>query len=850
MEANYSARAGLVLKSAKDLAILHNNPQVEELHVMIALLQQKQSSLDQVFQHFNVDKDVLLADLEEALSHLDSKPGLKSLYYSRDYQSLLLRAQEISRKLYNHAISTHHLLLALLQLDKSTSQYFLIRHGLTYDETYKYMENRNEEYQLNEKYPQGITEVLKQFGSDLTQEARDGKLDPVIGREEEMNRLIQILSRRIKNNPIIVGEPGVGKTAIVEGLAQRIVSHDVPESLRNRTVFSLKMADVIAGSKLRGEFEERMQEILDIIAQSQGRIILFIDEIHTVIGTGSSSGGMDTSNIIKPLLARGQIHVIGATTLAEYSRYIQKDGALERRFQKIVVNEPTVDDTISILRGIKTKYEAFHGLRIKDEAIVAAANLSDRYIANRHLPDKAIDVLDEACSMVRTEIDAMPLELDDMQRRLVQLQTEKVLIEEDTTSDSARLEKLKDEIQFLSDKYIQAKELWQKEKGAIDQLRQVQAQIEQLQAKQEEAKRANQFEEVVQYSHVQLPRLEEKARKLLNQTYHFNIIEEVNQDHIAEIVAKTTGIPVSDLNQDEIDRLLELEATLNQQVIGQEEAIRRVTNSIIRAKAGLKFHARPIASYLFIGPTGVGKTYLAKVLTRALYRSSQSLIRLDMSEYMDKNSVNKLIGSPPGYIGYEEGGQLTEKVANQPYSVILFDEIEKADPQVFNLLLQILDEGRLSDNKGRLIDFTNTVIILTSNIGSREKRKQDSREMEEILLDYFNPEFLNRLDGVIQFQGLDREVINKIIDLYLTEIEDLVSDRHLSIVLDDSARQALIQAANYQDYGSREIVRIIRQEIETLISYQILRGAIQNNQTLIIGLDKAGNFVINEGSSN
>lgn len=847
MEASYSARAGVALKAAKDLAILHNNPQVTDLHVTIALLEQKQSTLDQVFQHFHIDKDKLLEELYQALSHLDAKPGLKSLYYSRDYQSLILRAQEISRKLYNHAISTNHLLLALLQMEKTTSYYYLTQQGLNFQKTYPWIEQRNEEYQLNEKYPQGITEVLKQYGSDLTQEARDGKLDPVIGREEEMNRLIQILSRRIKNNPIIVGEPGVGKTAVVEGLAQRIVSHDVPESLQNRTVFSLRMADVIAGSKLRGEFEERMQEILDIIADSHGRIILFIDEIHTVIGTGSSSGGMDTSNIIKPLLARGQIHVIGATTLAEYSRYIQKDGALERRFQKIVVNEPTVEDTISILRGIKTKYESFHGLRIKDEAIVAAANLSDRYISNRHLPDKAIDILDEACSMVRTEIDAMPLELDDMQRRLVQLQTEKVLIEEESSaSDSSRLAKLKDDIENLTGKFSQAKQLWQQEKGAIDQLREVQTQIEQVRAKQEEAKRADHFEEVVQYSHVQLPRLEQKARELLNQTYHFNIIEEVNQDHIAEIVAKTTGIPVSDLNQDEIDRLLSLEERLNQQVIGQQEAVRTVTNSIIRAKAGMKPKTRPIASYLFVGPTGVGKTYLAKVLTQALYQSPKSLIRLDMSEYMDKNSITKLIGSPPGYVGYEEGGQLTEKVANQPYSVVLFDEIEKADPQVFNILLQILDEGRLSDNKGRLVDFTNTVIILTSNIGSRERQTASSRPMEEILLEYFNPEFLNRLDGIIEFEALSEATIQQIIDLYVAEIEDLVANRHLNIDLDDQARQAIISASNYHEYGSREVVRTIRQEIETLISYQILKGQIKDKQNLWISVDGHGNYVIKD----
>ena len=850
MEEKYSARASLVLKAAKDLAILHNNPQVTDIHVSIALLQQNKTPIDKVFEHFSVNKEELLGNLNKSLSRLDSKPGLKSLYYSREYQSLLLHAKEISRLLYNTSIGTTHLLLAIFQIEKTPSHHFLTKTGLDYKEVYAFVSEMNEDYNLRERYPQGITEVLKQYGRDLTQDARDGKIDPVIGMDDEINRLIQVLSRRIKNNPLIVGEPGVGKTAVVEGLAQRIVSHDVPESLRNRTIFSLKISDVIAGSKLRGEFEEKLQEILDIVSQSNRRIIIFIDEIHTVVGTGASSGGMDTSNILKPMLARGEVNVIGATTMAEYSKYIQKDGALERRFQKIIVKEPSVEATISILRGIKSKYEAYHGLKIKDEALVASAMMSDRYIGDRHLPDKAIDVMDEACSMVRTEIDAMPLELDELKRKLLQLQMEKVLIEEENTQDNqVRLVKLKNEIQIISDKFNKEQKLWKEEKRSIDKLRMLRNEIEKIELKYEEAKRDNDFEDIVNYSHVQLPKLKEEAESLLNRKYKYNIIEEVNQSHIAEIISKTTGIPVVDLNQDEIKQLLSLEDRIKEKVIGQDHAVKLIANSILRSKAGMKAINKPIGSYLLVGPTGVGKTYLAKVLTEVLYKNPESLIRLDMSEYMEKNSISKLIGSPPGYVGYDEGGQLTEKVANQPYSVVLFDEIEKADNQVFNILLQILDEGMLTDNKGRNVDFSNTTIFLTSNIGALERRaatEDKEFNMEDILLEYFNPEFLNRLDGVIEFNTLKRDDIDKIISLYLKEIEEILSDRVIKLNLTKEARDYIMDSSDYIEYGSREIMRIIRNEIETLISIAILKDEINQNQNVTIGLDEENNFIIYE----
>lgn len=840
MEDKYSARASIVLKDAKDLAILHNNPQVTDIHVFVALLRQEQTPIDQLFDYFDIDKQPLLRNLETALEKLDNKPGLKSLYYSREYQRLILHAKEISRELYRSNVGTLQLFLALFQLDKTPSQHYLGKADFNYDKTYERVVEMGEENKITDKYPQGITEVLKQYGSDLTQEARQGDLDPVIGMEDEINRLIQILCRRIKNNPLLVGEPGVGKTAVVEGLAQRIVSQDVPEMLRNRIIFSLKMSDVIAGSKLRGEFEEKLQEFLDIVANSNRRIIVFIDEIHTVIGTGASSGGMDTSNILKPMLARGKVNVIGATTSAEYSKYIRKDGALERRFQKIIVREPSVESTISILRGIKAKYEAFHGLKIRDEALVASAKLSDRYIGDRHLPDKAIDIMDETCSKVRTEIDAMPLALDEMKRKILQLQMEKVLLEEDDPkTNQHQIKDLGQEIQTLSEVFDTELKIWHEEKRAMKELQKVRQEIERLEFKTEEAKRENDFEDIVNYSHVQLPKLQKQADQLLNRSYKYNIIEEVNQEHIAEVISKSTGIPISDLSKDDVDKLLGLEEKIQQKVIGQDDNIKMLVNSIIRARSGMKAANKPIASYLFVGPTGVGKTYLAKVLTDSLYQNRDSLIRLDMSEYMDKNSVSKLIGAPPGYVGYDEGGQLTERVMSQPYSVILFDEIEKANKQVFHLLLQILDEGSLTDNKGRKVDFANTVIILTSNIGSQDGIEEISSgvSLEQQLRDYFNPEFLNRLDGVLQFHALDKLAIEKIMDMYLQEVA-LMLDASLEIQLSNEAKASIMAWSNYQEYGSREIFRVIRNHIEPLIAVELLKGQLTGKKVIHIDIDK------------
>lgn len=841
METKYSARAGMVIKEAKDLAILHNNPQIEDLHVHLALLQQNHSPLDQVFEYFAIDKASYQKKIQEAVERLSSNPGLSNLYYSRDYQRLLLQAKEVAKELYHTSISTLHLFLALLRLEGSTSYHFLQKNGFDYQATYDYILELSQTHNLNERYPQGLAEVLKQYGSDLTEAARQGQIDPVVGMDDEINRVIQVLSRRIKNNPVIVGEPGVGKTAVVEGLAHRIVNQDVPESLRHRMIFSLRLSDVIAGSKLRGEFEEKLREILDIVANANHQIILFIDELHTVVGTGGGSGGVDTSNILKPLLARGQINVIGATTHAEYARYIQKDGALERRFQKIIVQEPSVSDTISILRGIKSKYEAYHGLRIKDEALVACAKLSDRYITGRRLPDKAIDVMDEACSMVRTEIDAMPVELDDLKRRILQLQVEKVrLKEEDSTNPEVA--QLQAEIEKLTDQFEADKAIWQSEKRAMKKLQKIQDQIDQLERQTSQAQQEDDFEEIVNYSHVKIPKLRAQAQELLSQPYRYNLIEEVNRQHICEIISKSSGIPVMDLNQDEVAQLLNLDQRLREKVIGQEAAIHQVAGSILRAKVGLKAVNKPIASFLFLGPTGVGKTYLAKVLASELYQGPEALIRLDMSEYMEKNSVTKLIGAPPGYIGYEEGGQLTERILNQPYSIILFDEIEKAHPQIFNLLLQILDEGQITDNKGRRVDFANTLILLTSNVAGESVGQED--HLEDQLLETFRPEFLNRLTGIILFRRLTKSAIRQIIDLHLEETVQLLADRQLSIELSPASVEAIMAGSDYLAYGSREVVRLIHNEIETLLAVAILQGQVKDRAQILVDYNDQQQFYI------
>lgn len=690
--------------------------------------------------------------------------------------------------------------------------------------------------------------ILEKYGRDLTEEARLGKIDPVIGRDEEIRHTIRILSRRTKNNPVLIGEPGVGKTAIVEGLARRIINEDVPESLKDKKIFALDMGLLVAGAKYRGEFEERLKDVLKEIKNSEGRIILFIDELHTIVGAGASEGSLDASNMLKPMLARGEIHTIGATTLKEYKNSIEKDGALERRFQKVMVLQPTVEDTISILRGIKEKYEIHHGIRISDGAVIAAASLSDRYITDRFLPDKAIDLMDEASSMVRTEIDSMPEDLDEMNRRILQLEIERVsLKKEDDLDSKERLESIEREISELKSEYDSRRLKWEEEKSSIDKVKKIKEEIDDVKNKIEEASRAYDFEKLSELKYGKLASLEKELEDLSKvKQVKKTIKEEVTEEEIKEVISKWTGIPVSKLDESERDKVLNLKTHLEKRVIGQDDALEAVTEAIIRARSGLKDPNRPIGSFIFLGPTGVGKTELAKTLTESLFDSEKNMIRLDMSEYMEKFSVSRLVGSPPGYVGYEEGGQLTEAVRRAPYSVILFDEIEKAHPDVFNILLQVLDDGRLTDNQGRTVDFKNTVIIMTSNVGSKliKETIEDGKDLEsakeavrEEMGRLFRPEFLNRVDDIIMFKPLSRDDVKRIIDIEVGKLSEKLEARKIKIELTDAAKDLILERSYSREFGARPVKRYLQKNIETELGYKILKGEVESREVVSIDSD-------------
>ncbi|QSX07324.1 AAA family ATPase [Sedimentibacter sp. zth1] len=848
MNADKFSETGIqVMRDSQSIAIKYGNVELTELHMHLAIIKQKNTIIANILKDMDIDIFSYIRDIEQAIDKLQKQDALTKLYYNRTSQKIILVAEDFAREMYESLIGLEHLYLAILKENKITSQSIFEKYNIHLQKFYDKLIEQKSTLKIKNNKVEGLTNILLKYGRDLTAEAIQGELDPVIGREEEINRMIRILSRRTKNNPVIIGDPGVGKTAIVEGLAQRIIRNDVPDALRDRIIFSLDMGSLIAGAKFRGEFEERLKEVLKILKNSNGQIILYIDELHTVVGTGDSNGGLDTSNMLKPMLARGEILTIGSTTYDEYKKFIEKDGALERRFQKILVEAPTVEQTISILRGIKSKYEMHHGIRISDKSIIACAILSDRYISDRFLPDKAIDLMDEASSMVRTNVDSLPIEIDEMQRKILHLEIEKISLSQENDSFYTRkCKELDNNINTLKNLYEIEFKKWAIDKKIVDRIKQIKQQINEVKIQVDEATRKNDFEKISELNFFKLKKLENEELKLNKKPYTYKIKEEVTEDDIAEVVSKWTGIPISKLTETEKQKVLNLNSILHEQIVGQEDAVCAVCNAIIRAKSGVKKLQKPIGTFMFLGPTGVGKTQLVKTLAKTLFENKASLIRLDMSEYMEKHSVSKLIGAPPGYIGHDDGGQLTEAVRKQPYSVVLFDEIEKANSEVFNLLLQVLDEGRLTDSKGRTIDFKNTLIIMTSNIGSGsivekfnlnyyENIEQSIREkVMQILKEKFKPEFLNRLDDIVLFKPLNKCDLEKIINIELLQINKDLSNQKINIALDNTCIKYIIENSFSVQYGARPIKRFIEKEITTEIGRMILQDKINKFDSLLI----------------
>jgi ATP-dependent Clp protease ATP-binding subunit ClpB len=839
----FTLRGQEAIQSAIELAERNQHQQVEPEHLMIAMFEQPEGIVRPILGKLGANVAVILNDTQAAVARFPRVQGGQQ-YFSPRLSQVFTASRQQADKMQDEFISTEHLLVAIVDEKDGQSGKILRQHGVKKDDLLKVIEQMRGGSRITDQNAEQNYQALSKYARDLTEAARKGKLDPVIGRDDEIRRTIQVLSRRTKNNPVLIGEPGVGKTAIVEGLAQRIVSGDVPETLRNKRLVGLDLGSMLAGAKYRGEFEDRLKSVLKEIENAQGQIILFIDELHTLVGAGAAEGAIDASNMLKPALARGELRCVGATTLNEYKKHIEKDAALERRFQQVYVGEPTVEDTIAILRGLKERYEVHHGVRIKDSAIVAAATLSNRYITDRFLPDKAIDLIDEAASRLRIEIDSLPQEIDQLEREIIQLEIERQALQrEEDEKSKARLREIEQRIADLTETSSGMKAKWQSEKEAIEHMRKAKAQLEQLKLQLDQARNAGDLARASEIQYGQIPELEQKLKieqdRLANlQQEKVMLKEEVDEEDVAEVVAKWTGIPVSRMLEGEMQKLVTMEDRLSHRVIGQEEALTAVSNAVRRARAGLQDPNRPIGSFIFLGPTGVGKTETARALAEFLFDDERAMIRLDMSEYMEKHAVARMIGAPPGYVGYDEGGQLTEAVRRRPYSVVLFDEIEKAHPDVFNVLLQILDDGRLTDSKGRTVDFKNTVLIMTSNLGSREiqaaegDEKQVREAVQQELRLHFKPEFLNRIDDVVIFHQLSRDQIGKIIDVQLERLRAMLAERNVILQLDDSAKELLMREGYDPSYGARPLKRAIQSHIQNPLAVKLLQGEIVPGQTV------------------